>query len=138
MLSTSIKWWLGIPRRPPPPYRSKLITLYIKLHQTSDIFTITGVSVSCKGKKYLEAPLGTDAFVHSLSTNKSPPGKKNLKYCLNLQSPNPMLLMLPLHMHGFTSKWTYLTRVVPNISDFFCTITSHNILTLCYRSKFTQ
>ena len=68
-----------------------------------------------KGRNTLELLLVLTHLFILLSTNKSPPGKKNLIYCLNLQSPNPMLLML----HGFTSKFTYLTRVVPNITDFF-------------------
>ena len=62
----------------------------------SDIFTGTGISISCEGKKYLGAPLGTDAFVHSFIHQQISTWEKELK--LNLQSPNPMLLMLPLHM----------------------------------------
>ena len=62
----------------------------------SDIFTGTGISISCEGKKYLGAPLGTDAFVHSFIHQQISTWEKELK--LNLQSLNPMLLMLPLHM----------------------------------------
>ena len=75
---------------------------------------IGSTDISCDGKKYLGTPLCTALFVHSLIQQ---PGRKNLNYCLALQSHNPMLLMLSLH--GFTSKWTYLTKVVPDVSDLF-------------------
>ena len=49
-----------------------------------------------------------------LSTNKSPPGKKNSKFAIT--QPHAAYAAFT---HGFTSKWTYLTRVVPNVSDLF-------------------
>ena len=92
----------------PNPAKTCLLVKDAARKTASDIFTGTGISISCEGKKYLGAPLGTDAFVHS-ATNLHL-GK------FAITQPHAAYAAFT---HGFTSKWTYLTRVVPNVSDLF-------------------
>ena len=102
----------------PNPAKTCLLVKDAARKTASDIFTGTGISITCEGKKYLGAPLGTDAFVHSFIHQQISTWEKELKLLSKFAVTQPHAAYAAF-THGFTSKWTYLTRVVPNVSDLF-------------------
>ena len=63
----------------PNPAKTCLLVKHATRKAASDIFSGTGISISCEGKKYLGAPLGIDTFVHSFIHQQISTWEKELK-----------------------------------------------------------
>ena len=85
------------------------------LHETArSIFANTGVNVTCSGRPYLGASIGSEEYVAEQVKLKVSEWTANLKSLATIAETQPHAAFAAL-THGLTSKWTYLSRTVPGI-----------------------
>ena len=80
------------------------------------MFSRTGINVSVQGKKHLGAPLGTDEFCKSFISAKVEKWVEEIKHLSIIAESQPHAAYSAL-TNGLVGRWTFLMRVVPNISD---------------------
>ena len=74
--------------------------------------------VTQEGKRYLGATLGTRTFTENFVSEKYSNGQKRLKCSLPSQLVN-LIPPLCCYTHELSSKWTFLCRMIPIISELF-------------------
>lgn len=80
------------------------------------VFQGTGVSVLEVGKRHLGAAIGTQAFVESYVKQKVSEWAGAVERLSSIAQTQPHAVYAAF-THGLMSKWTYLTRAIPNIGD---------------------
>ena len=81
-----------------------------------EVFRGTGVSVTEEGKRDLGAAIGTQAFVKSYVKQKVSEWVITVE-CLSTFAHTQPQSAYAAVTHGLMSKWTYLTRTIPNIGN---------------------
>ena len=115
-------WWDRISSIGPDygyhPNASKtwLIVKEGKLKEASTLFQETGVSITEEGKRHLGAAVGTSSFVESYVQRKVSGWVHEVERLSSIASTQPHAAYAAF-THGLTSKWTYLTRTIPEITD---------------------
>ena len=91
-----------------------LITKQQHLEAAQSCFLGTGVNIT--GRPYLGSPIGTDEYINSFVKNKVHQWSTELKTLANIATTQPHAAYAA-YTHGLTSRWSYLSRTTPNISD---------------------
>ena len=108
-------WWNQLSVEGPDfanPSKTWLVTKESYFENATNIFAGTGVNVTSSGRPYLGAAIGSEQFVEEyVKSNGSPTSP----YSVRLRKSQPQAAFSAL-THGLLSKWTYFSRVVPNIS----------------------
>ena len=102
----------------PNAFKTWLIVKESKLEEASAIFRETGVNITAEGKRHLGAALGTPVFVESYVQQKVAGWAREVERLSSIAATQPQAAYAAL-THGLISKWTYLSRTVPNIEDLF-------------------
>ena len=76
----------------------------------------TGISVTEEDKRHLGATIGTQAFVESYIERKVSEWVNAVERLSSIAHTQPHAAYAAF-THGLMSKWTYLTRAIPNIGD---------------------
>ncbi len=100
------------------PAKTWLVTKDTHLSEAITAFSGSNVNVTSVGHTHLGVPLGTTDYInHSLS-------KKVDQWCSELRLLSEIAVTQPhaafaAFNHGFSSKWSYLSRTLPDISIHF-------------------
>ena len=77
--------------------------------------TGSGVNVTSSGRPYLGAAIGSEQFVEEYAKSKVGSWMSNITLLSEIAKSQPQAAFSAL-THGLLSKWTYFSRVIPNIS----------------------
>ena len=100
----------------PNPSKSWLITKESFLSDANTIFAHTGVNITSHGRPYLGAAIGTREFVASHVNSKVEEWISCIQHLTTIAKSQPHAAFSAF-THGLSSKWTYISRTTPNISD---------------------
>ena len=92
-----------------------LITKDQYLHNAANIFADSGVNITSHGRPYLGAPLGPPEFVEEYFSSKVEEWTSSITVLSEIAVSQPHAAYSAL-THGLSSKWSYLSRVTPDIS----------------------
>ena len=92
-----------------------LVTKDNHLENATNIFAGSGVNITSDGRPYLGAAIGSEKFVEEYVKSKVESWMSNTTLLSEIAKSQPQAAFSAL-MHGLLSKWTYFSRVVPNIS----------------------
>ena len=115
-------WWDRISEIGPDygyyPNSSKtwLIVKDSNLEEAKTLFQGTGVSITAEGKRHLGAAIGTNSFVESYVKRKVSVWVHEVEHLSSIAVTQPHAAYAAF-THGQTSKWTYLSRTIPDIGD---------------------
>ena len=121
-LSQINDWWQHLVRIGPNfgyhanGSKSWLIVKEEHIEQATLLFEGTGIQITKEGQRHLGAALGTQTFIERYVTEKVHEWSKEVNKLAEIATSQPHAVYAAL-THGLQSKWTYLTRTVPNISD---------------------
>ena len=76
----------------------------------------TGVNITPDGRPYLGAPIGSQEFTREYVRSKIGEWSSNVTLLSEIAKSQPHAAFTAL-THGLMSKWTYISRVTPNIGD---------------------
>ena len=82
------------------------------------VFCDTGVSIELNGRKVLGSPIGSPEFIHEFVLNNISEWVAQLELLADIAVPHPQAAFSAF-VHGFSSKWTYLSRTCPGIDGLF-------------------
>ena len=115
-------WWDHLTREGPDfgyfpnPSKTWLVTKEGCHTAGFSTFAGTGVNVTSDGRPYLGAAVGSANYVENYVKSKVSSWLSSLYNLTNIAKTQPHAAYSAL-THGLSSKWTYLCRTVPNISD---------------------
>ena len=99
------------------------------------------MEITREGQRHLGAALGTQTFVEAYVTSKVQEWVREVKQLAKIANSQPHAAYAAL-THGLTSKWSYLSRTIPDIGDLFLplehTIRYDLLPALTGRSGFTD
>ena len=116
------RWWdLIVEKGPaygyyPNPTKTCLVPKEENIKMAKKVFQGTGISVTEEGKRHLGAAIGTQAFVDSYIKRKMSEWVNAVERLSSIAHTQPHAAYAAF-THGLMSKWTYLTRAIPNIGD---------------------
>ena len=84
------------------------------LDSATTAFACTTVNVTSEGRPYLGAALGTEDYMQSFVANKVQGWADELELLSIIAQSQPHAAHAAF-THGMTSKWSYLTRTMPNL-----------------------
>ena len=97
------------------PSKTWLVTKDTHIHEAATIFTNSGVNITPNGRPYLGAALGSTEFIEEHLNSKVQAWSSKIAMLGEIAKSQPHAAYSAL-VHGLSSKWTYLSRVTPNIS----------------------
>ena len=100
------------------PKRIKILAYHQRVFPLRcTIFAHTGVNITSHGRPYLGAAIGTTReFVASHVNSKVEEWISCIQHLTTIAKSQPHAAFSAL-THGLSSKWTYISRTIPNISD---------------------
>ena len=114
-------WWNQLSAKGPAfgyhanPTKTWLVTKEEYLDKANNIFADSGVNVTSNGRPYLGAPIGSEQFIEDFTKSKVESWMSKITLLSEIAKSQPHAAFAAL-THGLLSKWTYYSRVVPNIS----------------------
>ncbi len=78
----------------------------------TNIFAGSGVNITPQGRPYLGAAIGSREYIEEYVNTKVQLWSSSINTLSNIAKSQPHAA----YTHGLLSKWTYLSRVVPNMS----------------------
>ncbi len=116
-------WWSQLSRIGPGfgyfanPSKTWLVVKESKLEEATATFAFagSGVNITCSGRPYLGAATGSDLFVKEYVEAKVASWVALTRQLSEIAKSQPQAAFLAF-THGLQSKWTYVSRVIPNIS----------------------
>ena len=115
-------WWDSIQEMGPDfgylcnAGKSSLIVKEEDFPRAESMFSGTGINITVEGKKHLGAPLGTDVFCESFISAKVEKWVEEIKQLSIITESQPHAAYSAL-TNGLVGRWTFLMRVVPDISE---------------------
>lgn len=100
----------------PNACKTWLITKPQHLQAATTAFGDSQVSVTCEGRPHLGAPLGSAEFAHQFISSKVKEWRQELETLSTIAISQPHAAYAAI-THGLASKWTYLSRTTPNVSE---------------------
>ena len=82
------------------------------------IFSDTNIVITCQGKRHLCAALGTNSFIEEYVSTKVHEWEEELMTLSKIAKSYPQEALLA-YTHGFSSRWIYLSRTIPDIARLF-------------------
>ncbi len=113
-------WWKTLVKEGPQygyfpnPTKTWLVVKEQYLTYAKSIFANTGVSITANGRPYLGAAIGTERYVEEAVNSKVIEWSSIVTTLGSMAKTQPHAAYSAL-THGLMSKWTYLSRVIPNI-----------------------
>ena len=100
----------------PNPQKTWLIVKDENEEMAKEMFKYSGVNITTSGRKHLGAALGSEEFLKKFMEAKID------DWCLEIEKLSEIARREPhsaysAFVHGITSKWLYVMRTVPNISQ---------------------
>ena len=83
-----------------------------------EVFRGSGVSITKEGKRHLGAAIGNDAFKEEYVREKVATWVEEVKRLTLIAESQPHAAYAAF-THGLASKWTFLARTIPDISNLF-------------------
>ena len=99
----------------PNPSKTWLVTKQGRFDEASNTFAGSGVNVTLDGRPYLGAVIGSQEYVEEYVSSKVRAWSSSINILRNIAKSQPQAAFSAL-THGLLNKWTYLSRVVPDIS----------------------
>ena len=99
----------------PNPSKTWLVTKQGRFDKASNTFAGSGVNVTLDGRPYLGAVIGSQEYVEEYVSSKVRAWSSSINILRNIAKSQPQAAFSAL-THGLLNKWTYLSRVVPDIS----------------------
>ena len=99
----------------PNPAKTWLVTKQDHFNLVTDTFRRSGVNVTPEGRPYLGAVIGTHEYIEKYVSSKVSDWSSCVNTLSDIAKSQPQAAFSAL-THGLLSKWTYLCRVLPNIS----------------------
>ena len=98
------------------PSKTWLITKEHLIDEAQSTFSDTGVNLTTEGRPYLGSPIGSEHSTNLYVTNKVTQWSTEVNTLANLATSQPHATYAA-YTHGLTSRWSYLARTTPDISD---------------------
>jgi hypothetical protein len=117
-------WWDRLSQEGPKygyyPNAAKtyLIVKEEYLSSAEQAFADTDIKITTSGKRHLGAALGSDAFIEEYVSIKVQEWAEELQALSKIALSYPHEA-LAAFTHGFSSRWTILSRTIANTSDLF-------------------
>ena len=114
-------WWIKLVETGPAfgylpnPAKTWLITKQGQFNLATDIFAGSGVNVTPEGRPYLGAAIGTREYVEDYVSSKVNEWLSCVSTLSDIAKSQPQAAFAAL-THGLQNKWTYLSRVIPDIN----------------------
>ena len=114
-------WWDRLTTEGPSygyfanPSKTWLVTKDSHLQNAAKIFAGSGVNITPNGRPYLGAALGSPDFIEEHLRSKVGEWTSSITLLSEIAKSQPHAAYSAL-VHGLSSKWSYLSRVTPNIS----------------------
>ena len=114
-------WWDRLTTEGPSygyfanPSKTWLVTKDSHLQNVAKIFAGSGVNITPNGRPYLGAALGSPDFIEEHLRSKVGEWTSGITLLSEIAKSQPHAAYSAL-VHGLSSKWSYLSRVTPNIS----------------------
>ena len=99
----------------PNPAKMSLVTKQDQFNLANDTFGGSGVNITPEGRPYLGAAIGTHQYVEKYVRAKVSEWSSYVNTLSDIAKSQPQAAFSAL-THGLLNKWTYLSRVQPNIS----------------------
>ena len=115
-------WWDDIEKTGsdygyhPNASKTWLIVKENHLEAAKAAFQGTEVQITTEGKRHLGAAIGTPSFVESYVQKKASGWIEEVKHLSSIAVTQPHAAYAAF-THGLASRWTYLSRTIPNIED---------------------
>ena len=103
------------------PSKSWLLVKPEFIDAANSIFKDTNINFTSEGHRYLGSPIGSDDFSTSFIQNKVSEWVSQLMRLTNIAHSQPHAVYSSL-THGLFSKFTFLFRTTPNVSQFVAPI----------------
>ena len=100
----------------PKASKSWLVTKSEFASRASTLFSTTKINISCEGRPYLGAPIGTRQFVENFVNNKVSEWSDDVSTLADIAKSQPHAAYAAI-THGLSSKWSYLSRVTKDIGS---------------------
>ena len=91
-----------------------LVTKEAVEQQATEVFSNTSVNITSHGRPYLGAPLGSPSFAEDFVCEKVAAWKDELETLCEWACSQPHAAFA-VYTHGWSSRWTFLTRTVPSV-----------------------
>ena len=78
------------------------------------IFADTKVQITSEGRPHLGVPIGSSSYINQFVAQKVQQWSKEIRLLSEICSSQPHAAYAAL-THGLSSKWSYLTRTIPNV-----------------------
>ena len=117
-------WWDNLTKLGPGfgysanPIKTWLVTKDSCLSRATAAFADTNVNVTSSGRPYLGAPLGSPEYSTEFVRDKVEIWSNELKTLSEIAITQPHAAYAAF-THGFHSKWSHLSRTVPNMGSQF-------------------
>ncbi len=114
-------WWSQLSRIGPGfgyfanPSNTWLVVKESKLEDATATFAGSGVNITCSVRPYLGAAIGSDLFVKEYVEAKVTSWVALTRQLSEIAKSQPQAAFSAF-THGLQSKWTFVSRVIPNIS----------------------
>jgi len=120
-------WWDELTRLGPTygyfsnPSKTWLVTKERCLPDAISTFEGTNVNVTCDGRPHLGAPLGTQDYINKFASEKVDQWGRDLKLLSAIATTQPHAAFAAF-CHGLSSKWSFLSRTIPQVGHLFSTL----------------
>jgi len=93
-----------------------LVTKESLLPDANQLFADSGVSVTCDGRPYLGAAIGTTSYIQDFVSKKVEIWSEEVKQLSKIAETEPHAAYCA-YTHGLSSRWLYICRTVPGVSS---------------------
>ena len=103
------------------PSKTWLVVKPQRYSLAMEIFSDTGVNITCEGKRYLSSAIacnGTTSFIDAHVQSKVTQWVEEIDNLPTIATTHPQDAYAAL-THGLTQKWSFVMRMIPSISNFF-------------------
>ena len=100
----------------PNPSKTWLVTKPEHLETASTVFSDAGINITTDGRPYLGGAIGSLEYINQFVKAKVEEWSSSIKILAEIARTQPHAAFSAL-THGLLSKWTYLCRVQPDISN---------------------
>ena len=88
------------------------------LEEATALFEGTGISITAEGKRHLGAAIGNPTFKQQYVQNKISGWVKEIERLSTVANTQPQTAYTAF-THGVASRWTYLSRTIPDTAELF-------------------
>ena len=81
-----------------------------------ELFAGTGINITTEGKRHLGAAVGSRSYTEEYVAGKVRKWSEEIKQLANVAQTQPHAAYCA-YTHGLSSRWSFLSRTIPDISD---------------------